>query len=53
MTLRPDELVQKHRRQLLRTVGMVLLAASLGACSSFDFFKKDDVAPDEIGRAHV
>ena len=27
-------------------MGMALLALNLGACSSFDFFKKDDVAPD-------
>jgi outer membrane protein assembly factor BamD len=29
-----------------RTLGVALLALSLGACSSFDFFKKDDIAPD-------
>jgi outer membrane protein assembly factor BamD len=51
MTSRPDDLAHTHRRRFARAVGMVLLAASLavslGACSSFDFFKKDDVAPDE------
>jgi outer membrane protein assembly factor BamD len=34
--------------RLSRTLIVTLLAASLGACSSFDFFtKKDDTAPDE------
>jgi outer membrane protein assembly factor BamD len=51
MHLRPDDRVQNHRRRFTRaiwgTVGMALLALSLGACSSFDFFKKDDIAPDE------
>ena len=33
---------------LARTLAITLLAASLGACSSFDsFFKKDDTPPDE------
>ncbi len=35
------------RRRFARGLSMVLLAASLGACSSFDFFNKNDVAPDE------
>jgi len=34
--------------RLARTLVITLLAASLGACSSFDFFtKKDDTPPDE------
>ena len=47
MTSRPDDLVQKHRRRFARALGAILLAASLGACSSFDFFNKDKAAPDE------
>jgi outer membrane protein assembly factor BamD len=35
------------RRRVARSLAMLLLAASLGACSSFDFFSKNDVAPDE------
>jgi len=35
------------RRRLTRALALLLLAASLGACSNFDFFKKNDVAPDE------
>ena len=38
----------RQRAPLARAVLGVLLALSLGACSSFDLFgKKDDVAPDE------
>src|SRR5215813_6838803 len=34
--------------RVARTLSIVLLAANLGACSSFDFFsKKDDTPPDE------
>jgi len=34
--------------RITRTLAMVVLAGSLGACSSFDFFsKKDDTPPDE------
>jgi outer membrane protein assembly factor BamD len=47
MNSRPDDFVQKHRRRFVRALGVALLAVSVGACSSFDFFKKDDVAPDE------
>jgi outer membrane protein assembly factor BamD len=36
------------RTRLARALAVALLAASLGACSSFDFFaKKDDTPPDE------
>jgi outer membrane protein assembly factor BamD len=35
------------RRYLTRSLALLLLAASLGGCSDFDFFKKKDVAPDE------
>ncbi len=35
------------RRYFTRGVALLLLAVSLGACSSFDFFKKNDTAPDE------
>jgi outer membrane protein assembly factor BamD len=36
------------RRPLVRAATMLLLGLSLGACSSgFDFFHKNDVAPDE------
>ncbi len=31
----------------MRGLAFVLLAANLAACSDIDFFKKDDVAPDE------
>jgi outer membrane protein assembly factor BamD len=39
----------KHRRQpwLARAVTALLLGLSLGACSSFNFFNKDDTPPDE------
>ncbi len=47
MYLRIDRLIGRHGRRFLRALGMALLAASLAGCSSFDFFKKDDVAPDE------
>jgi outer membrane protein assembly factor BamD len=47
MTLRPDDFVQKTRRRFARALAMTLLAASLGACSSFDFFDKDKTPPDE------
>jgi outer membrane protein assembly factor BamD len=34
--------------RITRTLAMMVLAGSLGACSSFDFFsKKDDMPPDE------
>ena len=47
MNLRPDDRVQKDRRRIARALAAVLLAVSVGACSEMDFFKKDDVAPDE------
>ena len=47
MRVRPDDFAQNHRRRILRALCLALVAASLGACSSFDFFKKNDVAPDE------
>src|SRR5439155_3137481 len=35
-------------RRIVRALAIGVLAASLGACSSFDFFsKKDDTPPDE------
>ncbi|HZT25932.1 MAG TPA: outer membrane protein assembly factor BamD [Pseudolabrys sp.] len=47
MTLRSDNLIRSDRRWFARIVVAGLLALSIGGCSSFDFFKKDDVAPDE------
>jgi outer membrane protein assembly factor BamD len=47
MILRSDEFVQKHWRRFARALAMTLLAVSLGACSSFDFFNKDKTPPDE------
>jgi outer membrane protein assembly factor BamD len=51
MHLPPDDFVQNNRgrfaRALCGALGVALLALSLGACSSFDFFQKNDVAPDE------
>jgi outer membrane protein assembly factor BamD len=47
MNLRPDDFVQNPRRRFARGLAMLLLAASVGACSDFDFFAKKDVAPDE------
>jgi outer membrane protein assembly factor BamD len=35
------------RRHITRALALLLLAASLGGCSNFDFFQKKDVAPDE------
>jgi hypothetical protein len=35
------------RWRFARSLAIVLLATSVGACSSFDFFNKNDVAPDE------
>jgi len=35
------------RSRVARVLAAIVLTASLGACSSFDFFKKDDVPPDE------
>ena len=38
----------RPRSQILRAAAVLLLALSVGACSSLDLFgKKDDVAPDE------
>jgi outer membrane protein assembly factor BamD len=34
------------RRRFARAVAMIVLAASLGACSSFNLFNKDDTPPD-------
>ena len=36
-----------RRRLFARGVALLLLTASLGGCSSFDFFKKDEIVPDE------
>jgi len=36
-----------RRRRIARALAMVLLVASVGACSDIDFFKKSEVAPDE------
>ena len=33
--------------RITRILAMIVLAGSLGACSSFDFFKKEEMAPDE------
>ncbi|HET9715442.1 MAG TPA: outer membrane protein assembly factor BamD [Pseudolabrys sp.] len=42
------QLMLSRLRHLLRPVAIAVLAASLGACSSFDLFaKKEDLAPDE------
>jgi outer membrane protein assembly factor BamD len=38
---------EPRRRSLMRGLALVLLAASLGACTELNFFHKDDVAPDE------
>jgi outer membrane protein assembly factor BamD len=35
------------RHRFARALAMVLLAASLGACSGFSFFSKDETPPDE------
>ena len=35
------------RRYFTRGVALLLLAVSLGGCSNFDFFKKNDTPPDE------
>jgi outer membrane protein assembly factor BamD len=35
------------RRRFTRAVAVVLLAASVGACSGFSLFNKDETAPDE------
>jgi outer membrane protein assembly factor BamD len=35
------------RRRFARAVAMVLLAASLGACSGFNLFNKEETVPDE------
>ena len=35
------------RRRFARTLAMVLLGLSLGACSGFSFFSKDETPPDE------
>jgi len=37
----------RGRGRFTRGVAMLLLAATLGGCGSFNPFKKDDVAPDE------
>lgn len=50
MNLAPQDLPEKTARagRFGRTAAMMLVALSLGACSSFDFFgKKDDMPPDE------
>ena len=47
MTSRSDDSLHKDRRRFTRILAAVLLAVSVGACSEIDFFKKDDVAPDE------
>jgi len=38
---------RRRGARLTRALAMALLAASLGACSSFNFFGKDDTPPDE------
>ena len=43
----PMALPARGRSRFVRALAMVLLAASLGACSSFNFFGKDDTPPDE------
>jgi outer membrane protein assembly factor BamD len=40
-------LARAGRRRFARALAMVLLGLSLGACSSFNFFGKDDTPPDE------
>jgi outer membrane protein assembly factor BamD len=47
MSLRSDVCVQKDRRRIVRAVASMVLAIGVGACSDFDFFKKNEVAPDE------
>lgn len=43
-----DQAVSAKGRRLVRAAAMTLIAVSLGACSSLDFFsKKDDMPPDE------
>src|SRR5574340_658471 len=37
----------RRRRAFARGLAMVLVAASLGACTELNLFKKDDIAPDE------
>jgi outer membrane protein assembly factor BamD len=37
----------RDRRHFARGVAVLLVAASLGGCSEFNFFKKSDIAPDE------
>jgi outer membrane protein assembly factor BamD len=42
-------MTRAHRRQpwLARAAAVLLLSLSLGACSSFNFFNKDETPPDE------
>jgi outer membrane protein assembly factor BamD len=48
MTSPAEKPVRSGGRRLVRAAAMTLIALSLGACSSFDFFsKKDDMPPDE------
>jgi outer membrane protein assembly factor BamD len=47
MNVRPDDCVQKDRRRIVHALTAIALAIGVGACSEIDFFKKDDVAPDE------
>ena len=41
------DFIRPRRKALARALAMVLLAASLGACSSFNLFGKDETPPDE------
>jgi outer membrane protein assembly factor BamD len=44
----PDNSLSVGRRRFARALTMLLLAATLGACSNgLDFFAKEDTAPDE------
>ena len=42
-----DSRRRADRRGFARGLAMLLLAASLGACSQFNFFTHEDVAPEQ------